>query len=278
MRPRGIRHGSGRNLHRFRLTSSKRTAGGCCTRWRRWRALSVPKFILVGNSGYCGRVGRICIWIHEYGRANRRSLDGLPHALDCGTVRLDGVFPGRSGLVSARGDRLACGGSTENFVANAKCQGARSNPNLKTVVKLKFLDAIQASQREEQVLHHRIPRVNPGDVGGRKSHFFSRLSSRAFYLHPGWQPCRKPVYATFPAKNSAGVLQDSLRQIALRERESIAGIETRFPEEQCNRECGSCVGSITGFRDAHRRNSRSQRRSDRERGIAIDVSGSGYTW
>jgi hypothetical protein len=145
MRPRGICNGSGRDHHRLRLASSERPAGKRRSRRRRWCTLFFPEFILVGNGGHRGIVGRICVRIHEYGRANRRCLDRLPHSLDRGTLWLDSFFSGGSWFMSLGRDQLACGGSSKNFVTNTNCRGARSGPHLRDRTKSLWLPKLPAA-------------------------------------------------------------------------------------------------------------------------------------
>ena len=87
----------------------------------------VPEFVLVSDSGYCGRIRRICFRIHEYGRTNGWSLNRITHPLDCCSLRLDRFVPRGCRVMSVGRAKLARGGSAAYFNAKAECRSDRSS-------------------------------------------------------------------------------------------------------------------------------------------------------
>src|SRR5437899_12990129 len=96
-----LRHGDCERVHRLWRTGSRGSAGQRGVGWWRGRAVFVAEFVLVHYGGYCRTLRRIRVGIHEYGRADWWSCDGLAHSLDRVTIWLERCVSYGVSLVSA---------------------------------------------------------------------------------------------------------------------------------------------------------------------------------
>ena len=104
-----------RHLYCLWIASSGCATGQHCAGRRRGGAVSCRRALSGRLRQILRGLGGFRFGVHEYGRANRRSVDWFPHTLDRRTLRMDSFVPGCSRIVPVRSSVLAGSESIEDI-------------------------------------------------------------------------------------------------------------------------------------------------------------------